>query len=290
MQRGIHSFFAKTTVEAAAAQAQMSFVPFAAKKRRDLGLPADHPAVTILDLWTVHRTDDFINLLKSKNFLPVFVPGGLTGEHQPQDVSFNRPFKAELGRQFERWFCDLSEEEQRTAGKLSVLKCHILTWLFSALLHCEDHVDKTVLAGWRRAGLMPAVTPRSELQLQAKVRFPDLAAITKPPTPEEMAAAKSDSSLAQLELGEETEEVIEEGEIMHLVVNPAPAAAALSSPSAVADADADADADGEVELVVSAVRSVSLNPAADEAADAADAADDAADDDGAGEMDEIVVV
>ena len=105
-----------------------------------------------------------------------------------------------------------------------------------------------------------------------------------------MAAAKSDSSLAQLELGEETEEVIEEGEIMHLVVNPAPAAAALSSPSAVADADADADADGEVELVVSAVRSVSLNPAADEAADAADAADDAADDDGAGEMDEIVVV
>ena len=283
-----HSASHWSTAETMEEYVDKVLVPFAAKKRQDLHLPVDHPAVTILDLWTVHRTDDFINLLKSRNFLPVFVPGGLTGEHQPQDVSFNRPFKAELGRQFERWFMNLSAEERRNAGKLSVLKGHILTWVYSALEYCGCYIDKTVLAGWRRAGLMPAVTPRSELQLQAKVLFPDINTITKPPTREEMAAAKSDASLSNLEIGEEIDEVIEEGEIIHIVVHPA--AAAVAGADADSDAVIDADVDGEVELVVSSVRSVSLNPVVEKAADAADAADNAADDDGEDDLEEIVVV
>ena len=94
--------------------------PWINRKRHELGRPANHPAMIVLDLWAHHRSDEFVDLLVSKGMFPVFVPGGSTGSLQPQDVSFNRPFKAKLSQQFDDWFISLSPEEKSVSGSLKV--------------------------------------------------------------------------------------------------------------------------------------------------------------------------
>ena len=75
-------------------------VPYFNEERR-LHLPATQWCVAIFDCWTLHKMDSFIALLKSKFIAPVFVPGGTTGDNQPQDLSVNRPFKAKAREHFE---------------------------------------------------------------------------------------------------------------------------------------------------------------------------------------------
>ena len=155
------------------------------------------------------------------------------------------------------------------------------------------------------------VPPAACCRTTAKVSSPELAAVTNPPTAGELETAKSDPSLKALLIVDEEEQEEEGGEleITHIVVSPAPqpqpgaaasaalsssdvAAAAASSSSAASSAlsSPSSDDDDDSKLLVTGLRSVSLNPFADAAAAAADESDKAASEEDGGEDDELVVM
>ena len=49
----------------------------------------------MIDVWSVHRSDEFLNWMSTHhpNILINFVPSGCTGMAQPCDVGIQRPFK-----------------------------------------------------------------------------------------------------------------------------------------------------------------------------------------------------
>ena len=151
-----HSETHWSTVGTMADYVEKVLEPWIVRKRAALGLEPDQAAMIILDLWSHHRSDEFVNLLISKRLFPVFVPGGSTGTLQPQDVSFNRPFKAKLCERFDNWFFALPDEDRAAAGtmKVCVIFCSVMgpSFAIDALYwsHCLPRRSSSVKSsdGW----------------------------------------------------------------------------------------------------------------------------------------------
>jgi hypothetical protein len=75
-------------------------IPYLARERARLGLRPSHKALLIIDVWSVHRSAEFLDWMREYHpeILIDFVPGGCTGIGQPLDVGINRPFKHAVGR------------------------------------------------------------------------------------------------------------------------------------------------------------------------------------------------
>ena len=117
-------------------------LPYFAKQRQRLGKPENEYAIVLLDCWSVHRQTAFLNLLLANYIIPIFVPGGMTGVLQPQDISVNRPFKNDIRKQFDEWLLSLPLDQHRRAGSLTTLKQQVLAWI--------DHAWKHVTTRWVR--------------------------------------------------------------------------------------------------------------------------------------------
>ena len=72
--------------------------------RRRLGLTPEHPALLILDVYKVHRTESFLALMATLNIKVRFVRGGYTLELQPLDVGVNDIVKREM-KKIHRHIC-----------------------------------------------------------------------------------------------------------------------------------------------------------------------------------------
>jgi hypothetical protein len=186
-------------------------VPYFRAERARLLLPATQWCVAIFDCWTLHKMDWFLQLLKSHNIAPVFVPGGTTGDNQPQDLSVNRPFKATARAQFEAWLASLSDAELARAGSLPALKANVLSWISAGVDHVRAHSDKMVLAGWRRAGILPRCFDAS-FQERAKFVVLNASAASAVPLPGEYTQQDNLQRLRALVIPA-SELVVEEEEI-----------------------------------------------------------------------------
>lgn len=157
-------------------------VPYFVDERKRLQLPSDQWCIAILDCWSIHKMSWLVDLLKANRIAPVFVPGGTTGDNQPQDLSVNRPFKAQARDQFETWLASLTDAELARAGSLPALKANVLSWINAGIEHVRAHADKMLLAGWRHAGILPRCFD-STFQKQARfvvVVAADASAVPKP--------------------------------------------------------------------------------------------------------------
>jgi hypothetical protein len=69
--------------------------PYFDDTKRKLGLPSQQRSLWQIDVWSVHRSDEFLNWMQDNHpsITIVFVPGGCTGVAQPCDVGMQRPFK-----------------------------------------------------------------------------------------------------------------------------------------------------------------------------------------------------
>ena len=70
------------------------------------------PALIVWDQFRAHRTNPVIQKMAQLKTKVAVIPGGLTSQMQPLDVSLNKPFKAFIREEWNKWM--LSEDFEVT--------------------------------------------------------------------------------------------------------------------------------------------------------------------------------
>ncbi|KAG6863217.1 hypothetical protein C0991_007362 [Blastosporella zonata] len=122
------------------------------------GLPPTQKALWTIDVWSVHRSKEFITWMKTNhpNIILDFVPGGCTGVAQPCDVGIQRPFKLSTKRSYhEDVVEDFVDQMKNSTGlttlmvekRLGIMRDRSVRWLWNAYkaLNREDLVKKASL-------------------------------------------------------------------------------------------------------------------------------------------------
>ncbi len=79
-----------------------------------------------------HVTDEIKNKIHRLKSELVIIPVGMTLVLQPLDVSVNKPFKARLSEQYDRWILD-HDQELTASGKIKRAPPHVVAhWVSSA--------------------------------------------------------------------------------------------------------------------------------------------------------------
>lgn len=115
--------------------------PYFSEQKQKLGLPETQKAIWQIDVWSVHRSQEFCNWMKEThpNIILHYVPAGCTGVFQPCDVGIQHIIKHSLKQSCHR---DMVEEilEQINNKKsdikvdktVGVLHDHTVSWLWDA--------------------------------------------------------------------------------------------------------------------------------------------------------------
>lgn len=115
--------------------------PYFEQRKKELGLPQTQKSVWQIDVWSVHRSEEFQTWMKNNHPTIVlnFIPGGCTGLFQPCDVRIQRVFKHSLKCSYHSDIVqELSEQLACKESRLVVDKWigilwdHSVTWLWDA--------------------------------------------------------------------------------------------------------------------------------------------------------------
>ncbi|KAF8240343.1 hypothetical protein L208DRAFT_1233626 [Tricholoma matsutake] len=100
---GILFKYSGTTTYWSDQQMMQSFVnkilaPYFNGKKQDLGLPKTQCTLWQINVWSVHRSQEFWDWMRDKHptILVDFIPGGCTGIHQPCNVGIQCPLQLSL--------------------------------------------------------------------------------------------------------------------------------------------------------------------------------------------------
>jgi hypothetical protein len=115
-------------------------VPHLDKKKMELNLPPSQKSLWQIDVWSVHRSDEFRGWMRKNhsNIILDFVPGGCTGVHQPCDVGIQRPLKLSMRKSYHE---DIVNELLSELGKgntapalkdtLGVIRDRSVRWMWN---------------------------------------------------------------------------------------------------------------------------------------------------------------
>ena len=94
-----------STQETMKAYIEKVILPYATRAIELHQLRADANILLVLDVWSVHKSKEFRDFLQQDHprIHLVFVPANCTSKLQVADVMLQRPFKAEITRQFNNW-------------------------------------------------------------------------------------------------------------------------------------------------------------------------------------------
>ncbi len=76
------------------------------RKRAELKLPSDQPALAIFDVFKGQQTESVLEMLEANNILVVSVPANCTDRLQPMDLSVNKSAKDFMRGKFRDWYSD----------------------------------------------------------------------------------------------------------------------------------------------------------------------------------------
>ena len=134
-------------------------LPYLQKKRKDLSLSPNQPALVLFDRFKGQCTTSILTLLKENNIYFV-VPGRCTDRLQPLDVSVNKAIKENLRNNFQQWYSDqvcrkINEGIQEPVIDLSmaVVKPLSVRWLISAFNYISANPD-IITNGFKGAGIV----------------------------------------------------------------------------------------------------------------------------------------
>lgn len=115
--------------------------PYFDSEKVKLGLPPTQKALWTIDVWSVHRSNEFRDWMHKKHptIIIDFVPGGCTGVAQPCDVGIQRPFKLSLKKSYhEDIVSDVLAQMSDNAPtikidtRLPILRDRSTRWLWNA--------------------------------------------------------------------------------------------------------------------------------------------------------------
>jgi hypothetical protein len=116
----------------------------------------------VLDVWAVHKSEEFRRFLRSKHprIHLVFIPPNCTSKLQVADVVLQRPFKHGITTRFNEWACTQVVEqiaESKIVGlaeslKMATLKPLVLQWCIESWKVLKDQ-PALIVAGWHQCCL-----------------------------------------------------------------------------------------------------------------------------------------
>ena len=107
----------------------------------ELGLPIAQKSLWQIDVWSVHRSEEFRDWMHTKhpNIVIDFVPGGCTGVHQPCDVGIQRPLKLSARKSYHEDIVndflkelDKGNPTPRLNDSLGVIRDRSVRWMWNA--------------------------------------------------------------------------------------------------------------------------------------------------------------
>lgn len=113
-------------------------MPYVERKIEAQALPRDAKVILLLDVWAVHKSEEFRMFLRMHHprIHLIFVPANCTSQLQVADVVLQRPFKHGIRRRFNEWATRIIQEQVDQDDilgltpylKMSVIKPLILQW------------------------------------------------------------------------------------------------------------------------------------------------------------------
>ena len=135
-------------------------LPYIRKKREELKLASDYPALLIFDNFKAQCTPAILTLLDRNNINVVLVPANCTDRLQPLDLSVNKPVKSFLRNEFQTWYakevCSQLRgqiENKPVDLKLSMVKPLSAGWMKSCYNYIKSKPE-IVQNGFREAGIL----------------------------------------------------------------------------------------------------------------------------------------
>jgi hypothetical protein len=96
------------------------------------GFSRNPPNMLVLDAFKGHLTDSVKKMLKESSCDLAVIPGGLTSQLQPLDVSLNKPFKAYLRDEYDAWLSTENLPLTKTGKFKKAPPSTIAKWVASA--------------------------------------------------------------------------------------------------------------------------------------------------------------
>ena len=132
-------------------------VPYIERKREELKLDSNYPALVIFDRFWGQCTDDFLAKLEAHHVLVAVVPANCTDRLQPLDISVNKAAKEFLRGQFqERYSEQICQQLQKGSEsaphpvdlRMSVVKPLGGKWMISLYDYMKSKPDIIKNAGF----------------------------------------------------------------------------------------------------------------------------------------------
>lgn len=125
-------------------------------------LAADANMILVLDVWAVHKSEEFRLFLRTKHprIHLVFVPANCTSKLQVADVALQRPFKRGITQRFNQWAASRVAEQiadgeivgLAESMKMSTIKPLALEWCIESWKELKERKD-LIVHGWHKCCL-----------------------------------------------------------------------------------------------------------------------------------------
>lgn len=125
-------------------------------------LHADAKIILVLDVWAVHKSEEFRLFLRNQHprIHLVFVPANCTSKLQVADVALQRPFKSQITNLFNDWAAmqiKAQLKQDNVIGlseqlKMSMIKPLVLEWCIESYKGMKER-KQLILDGWKRCCL-----------------------------------------------------------------------------------------------------------------------------------------
>jgi len=189
-------------------------LPYAERCITTHELPSDAKIILVLDVWAVHKSEEFRRFLRTHHprIHLVFVPANCTSKLQVADVALQRPFKSSVKRSFDAWASEQLHEQissgvvvgLREKFRMGVIKPLLLQWCIDSWQQLKDR-KQIILGGWSRCctQLYDVHSPEKRIAAVTEVALHELDDAFVPE--EEEDVEESDTEDVELELEPEHE-------------------------------------------------------------------------------------
>ena len=132
-------------------------MPYADRRILEHTLPADSHVILVLDVWAVHKSEEFRLFLRTHHprIHLVFVPPNCTSHLQVADVMLQRPFKHGIRQRFNTWAATVLKEQIDTNEivgltpflKMGLIKPLVLEWVLGSWTQMKQG-KALIKVGW----------------------------------------------------------------------------------------------------------------------------------------------